>query len=198
MAIKKVTSYINDDGFEFTFEPIEDSLTIDKTKDGFEVRYLAHDPYPLSPEEDGDDNLFLVHYHRDFTITNPCITEDDLSNWYQGEKIPQEKDYHIFKVSALIHSGVRLSLVYSFSCVSGGWAPSHVGAILASKKEWKTKEKAVYCAEKLIEIWNQYLSDDVYICIKELYDSEKKQLGCDCVRGYYGYKEALEELKTFD
>lgn len=74
MAVKKIvkTTYIGTEeaeGFEFTFEPIEDSLTISKTAGGYEARYLVQDNADAgSLEDNGDDGLFLVGYHRDFTV----------------------------------------------------------------------------------------------------------------------------------
>lgn len=68
MKIKEVKHYISEDGFEFTFKPVEDTVTISKTETGFEARYLVRDNDTISPDEDGDDGLFLVGYHRDFTV----------------------------------------------------------------------------------------------------------------------------------
>jgi hypothetical protein len=91
------------------------------------------------------------------------VTEDDIREWYQGNKIPQMKEYWIFPVSAYIHSGVSLSLGNcSFPFDGGGWDTLHVGAVLCSKKEWKTSKKARKYAEGQIETWNDYLSGNVY------------------------------------
>lgn len=78
MGVKKVvtTSYIGQDehaGFTFNFEPVENSLTIEKVKDkksqaAYVARYLVRDDDARSPDEDGDDGLFLVGYHREFTV----------------------------------------------------------------------------------------------------------------------------------
>ncbi len=73
MKIKTVkhTQYISDEGFEFTFQPINDEVTITKTETGYEARYLAQDSDPMSPQEDGENALFLVGYHRDFHVEAP-------------------------------------------------------------------------------------------------------------------------------
>ena len=103
--------WVNEDGFEFTHCPIEDTLTITETETGYVAKYLTRDGNPWSPAEGGGDNedLFLVHYHRQCYIKNPLCSERDLRNWYRqdfsdyedeqtGEPltgIPQEAFSHI-------------------------------------------------------------------------------------------------------
>ncbi len=68
--------------FELVHEPVEDSITVTKTAEGWEVRYLVQDEAAEAPE--GDDNAFLVHYHRDFHVTRDnIVTRDDIANWYR-------------------------------------------------------------------------------------------------------------------
>lgn len=207
--IKKVvrTNFIDEDeGFIYTFEPIEDSLTIKETSEGFEVRYLVRDENPESPDTWEDDNLFLVNYHRDFDVRRDnVITQDEISSWYKSpffhDMIKKGSEtYWMFPLSCLVHSGIWLSLNHSFiSCDPGGWDTSHVGAVLVSKKEWKREKEALKAAENLVTEWNQYLSGDVYGIVKETYDTEKKQIDQQDIQdvwGFYGYKYALEALQT--
>jgi hypothetical protein len=209
-AIRSTVYRDTDEGFEYTFEPVEDSITITETPEGFEARYLVQDD-DAEPPEDGDA-LFLVNYHRDFEVhCDKIITKDDLVNWYRNNfdeykedpcdekevgKFPLAETYHIFPLSCLVHSGVWLSLHSSFSCDPGGWDTSHVGAILARKREWPEADKAYEAAEGLVETWNQYLTGDVYGIAKETYDKEKNQLEEESVWGFYGEKYALDALKT--
>jgi len=194
------TTYTSPEGFEFTFEPVEGTITVKKTKDGYEARYITRDMDAESPDSYGDDNLFLVNYHRDFDVRNDnIITEDDVRNLYQGEKISQEKDYWIFPVEAYIHSGVSLKLSPSNWQLPQGheqFDVSHVGLVLVSKKEFKSKKKAEKSAEGLVETWNMYLGNDVYGIIKETYTKEKGAGDQDSVWGFYGYKHALSAVKT--
>jgi len=202
-----------DEDFEYTFHPVEDSITITETEEGFEARYLVQDDNPFSPDEGGDDdNLFLVHYHRDFDVRrDKIITKDDLVNWYREDfdeykddptdenevgKFPLEATYHIFPVAAYIHGGVRLSLGSGSHFPDQNWDVSHVGAVLVSKDEWPDAGKARDAAEGLVETWNQYLSGDVYGIVKETYDKDKIQVDQESVWGFYGHKYALEALKT--
>jgi hypothetical protein len=194
-----------DEGLEYTFLPVDDSITVTETETGYEARYLvADDERADGPDERGDVNLFLVNYHRDFEVKRDAvIVEGDLANWYrkdfekyEGGKLPQAEEYHIFPLSCLIHSGVWLSLHRSFACDSGGWDTSHVGAVLVSRGEWPDEGKAYEAAAGLVETWNQYLTGDVYGIVKETYDKDKNQIDHDSVWGFYGYKYALEALKT--
>lgn len=201
-GIRKIVSerYVTKEGFEFSCEPIEDSISLKETKDGYEARYLSQDLDAESPDAWGDDHLFLVNYHRDFDVRNDnVIKEDDARAFYQGEKIPQQKDYWIFPVEAYIHSGVSLTLTSFKGMLPQGhyeFDTSRVGLVLVSKKEIKSEKKAKKLAEGLVTQWNQYLSGDVYCINKETYNKNKKQKDHDVVCGFYGMKEAETEMKT--
>jgi hypothetical protein len=190
------TWYTNEEGFKFQNEPIEDSLSIEKTNSGYIARYLVQDEDPQSPEN--DDGIILVHYHRDCWIeAKDVVSKDEIAAWYHGEKIKQEKEYHIFPVAAYIHSGVVLSVGDGGCFPDQRWDVSHVGAILVSKKEFRMRKSALEIAESQIKWWNQYLSGDAYGCIKETYANNKKPLDLDSCWGYYGYEDAKKELKNF-
>ena len=199
MAIhsRTTTRYYDDEGHNFTFQPIEDTLKIKKLKSGYEAKYLTHDENPESPDVWGDDAIFLVHYHRDFWVERKNkIREEELAELYRGEKIEQENEYRIYPVKAYIHSGVSLSLgTGGFGHDPGGWDTSHVGACLASKKEFPTKDKAEKACEALVEEWNQYLSGDVYCIVKDKLDKTKNIKDYDVTCGFYGEDYAKKELE---
>lgn len=209
MSIRKiVTTKWRDDEWkiDYMFEPIEDTIKLIKGDGGkFNVYYLTQDKDYESPDENpgawGDDGMFLVHYHRDFYIKREdVVTENDIQDWYQGKKIEQENDYHIFPVSALIHSWVWLSLGLrplinrGLAEDGGGWDTSHVGAVLVSKKEWETEEKAEKAAEGLVEAWNQSLSGDVYGVVVEYYNYGHERIDHDALWGCYGFDYAKKVL----
>ena len=202
MALKQKTRWVDEEGFEFIFRPTEDSIKIKKTKAGYEAFYITPDECPERPDSWGDNNLFLVHYHRDCWIVNDdVIKEDDVKNWYRqefdnydGGVFPCAEKYWIYAVSAYIHSGVRLSLNKTFFYDAQGWDTSHVGAVLVAKEEWPDEEKAKEAAEGMVEEWNQYLSGDVWCIVREKYDKKKNQLDYDVIGGFYGEKYALEAL----
>jgi len=200
MKIKTVvtTRYVGEDGFEFTFEPVEDTLIIGTTPKGYVARYLVQDDNPQSPDENDDNGLFLVNYHRDFDVRrDSIIVKQNVADYYGGEKIPQEDKYHIFNLSMLSHSGIWLSLNSSFACDGGGWDTSHVGLVLVSKKEWHKRDKACEAAESLVNEWNAVLSGDVYGCVVEYYDKNKKQINQESCWGFIGFEEAKAELRGF-
>lgn len=149
---------------------------------GFKIN-IYPDMDAQSPEDWMDDNFLLVHYHRDFQVErDKVITEDDIRAWYQGETIGQMKEYWLFPVAALIHSGVWLSLGQSFAADGGGWDTSHVGAVLAAKSEFPLQAKAFKAAEALIASWNDYLSGNIYGYMLEDGDGQE---GGGCW-GFYG------------
>ena len=232
MSIRKrtITSYIGEDehaGFEFTFEPIEDTITIEKTKVGYTARYLVRDDNPISPDEDGDDALFLVGYHRDFTVDGPRVyhklpdgvkrdpadkghlkvDREEARAIMRGGKYEDDsiheaardliKEYHIFGLEAYIHSGVALALSHEGNFCDRQWDVSQLGLVFVSKKYYRTNKKARKAALSLIENWNAYLSGDVYGCVREKYDKDKKQISEDSCGGFSGYIYAIEELKNF-
>jgi len=150
-----------------------------------------------SPEDWGEDGIFLVNYHRDFEVRrDEIITEDDVRTWYQGEKIKQQKNFFIFQLSMLSHSGVWLSLNSSFACDAGGWDTSRVGVVLVSKKEAKTKEKAVKLASGLIESWNDYLSGNVYGYVITGIEDSKILDSCWNFYGDFNKNGMIEEAKN--
>jgi hypothetical protein len=128
-----------------------------------------------SLNEDGDDSLFLVHYHGDFWIEpkdkdkRPLCSRNALGYIMTNNADDYDKEsaeailrlYHVFPVAAYIHSGVSLSLEGS-EFPDQQWDVSHVGAVLASKKEWRLRKSAYKCAASLVKSWNNYLSGNVY------------------------------------
>jgi len=204
--IKKIvtTRFVDEESRqEYQFEPVEDTISFSsiekggKGERGYVLKYLTLDQNPMSPDEFGDDCLFLVHYHRQFCIPNKEISEQQLAEIYH-KKEEETNDYYVFPVSAYIHSGVILSLGNHFGIDPGGWDTSHVGAIFASKKEWDNREKALSAAECLLKEWNHYLSGEVYCCVREKLDEEKVMDDYDIVGGFYGYEDAKEALKNDD
>ena len=155
-----------------------------------------------SPDEDGDDSLFLVHYHRQFQIEHKSvISEEDTREIYQGTDSVGRvaalgKKYHIFDVKALIHGGGHLSLgTGGFMEDPGGWDTSHVGLVLASKEEFPTWEQATKAAESLISTWNQYLSGDIYGYTVTGGDGRFEREPGSSVWGFYGTSAAIEAAK---
>ncbi len=204
MKTKTMTRTITrtDTGLELSHKPQDDDDVIVTEKDGkITLRYLVQDEDPRSPDEDGDDALFLVNYHRDFwVVADEFITKDTLAAWYNGEKIDQSKTYWIFRLGMYSHSGVCLQLEsLEFVGDTNHWDSSMVGAVLVSKKEWPRRAKAEKAARSLVKVWNNYLSGDVWGCVTDVFDAKTKErieAECESCWGYNDeYSKALESLK---
>jgi len=199
MKIRKETKIYADD-FEITFEPIEDTIEVEETKDGYKIKYLTYDYtgcdlvyYDLKQDED----VLLVNYHRDFNVERPeIISKEEVIDWYNTKKIPQEKKYFIFTLYCLIHSGIYLSIDGFNTNPYYGFDTSRVGIVLVSKKIAKNREKAREIARDHIDTWNKLLSGEVYCAVVETYNINKEHIDCDTIDEIVGYEKALEELKS--
>jgi hypothetical protein len=115
------------------------------------------------------------------------------------------KKYHVFGLEAYIHSGVSLALSREGNFPDRQWDVSQLGCVFAEIAEFgsggvefkNTREQSRLKALSLIKSWNYCLSGDVYGCVLETYDKNKKQIDQDSCWGFYGYEYAKEELKTF-
>jgi hypothetical protein len=193
--------YIGEKGFEFKYRPIENTINIKETPEGWEARYLVHDDgMDVDNPACESEAIFLVHYHRDFNVEHDnWIKKDEVRQIYAGEKTGHEKKYWLFPVSAYIHSGVCLRLgKTSFEFDPGGWDTSHVGLLLVSRQEWKTEAKARAAAQSHIDNWNAILSGEVYGLVVERYDKAKKQISENSCWGFVGTDYALKELEDFN
>lgn len=161
------------------------------------IKYKGHsidiyqDENYQSPDDWGDEEVFLVHYHKDFEVRrDDIVSKDEMIKWYNGEKIELTKQYHIFLVKAYIHSGVVLALEKSGRIFPDEqWDVSRCGCVLVSKKTAKIKAKAYKLAEGLIETWNDNLSGNVFGYMVDDKD------GCWGFYGDYDENGLIEEAK---
>lgn len=159
---------------------------------GVEIE-IEQDQYAESPDAWGNEDCFLVGYHRDFWVERKDIISKDVAvDIFRGEKNwgteQVTKKYWCFGLEAYIHSGVVLALSNCGDFPDRRWDVSQLGLVLIRKKECRLSKKARKIAEGLIETWNMYLSGDVWG-----YNIE--QFGDSCW-GYYGYDICLEEAKS--
>ena len=149
---------------------------------GYKIR-IREDEYADSPDDFGDDSLFLVYDHRQFSVKRKGFNVESIYHWMYAKEAVEFVDdvdgnyqeevdgyselnnYFLFKVEAYIHSGVSLSLFTGTKRCR--WDSSVSGYILASKSEFELEETARNAAEGLLETWNQYLSGDVWGFIVE-------------------------------
>jgi hypothetical protein len=149
-----------------------------------------------SPDDWGNEDLFLVYDHRQFTVRREGFEPIDI---YESESA-YEEEHWVFPVYAYIHSNVALSLNRNNYPFNDVWDVSSTGYILASKKEFETEEIAVKAAESLVKTWNQYLSGEVYGYIiekpKTTYSISKEEF--DKLDPYLLCRDIIEEFDTED
>ena len=205
-AVKSVHYVDTENHFRYTFEPIEESLTIKPTEEGFEVKYMTYDDHDgFSPNDEEDNGLFLVAYHNQFSVERKnFITQNQCAALFRNnvedeDYYPKQiaKDYHVFGLEAYIHSGVVLAISKEGNFCDRNWDVSQIGCVFASRKEWKTRVKAKQAALSLIKTWNQHLSGDVYGVVIEYFDKKKELINYDSCWGFCGYAETLKELPNF-
>lgn len=150
------------------------------THEGLVVK-IYQDQEAESPEQWGNEDLFLVGFHRQFSVVRPKLNRpDDIRGW--------SKNYHVFPLHAYIHGGVCLSL--------GEWRDpfdsGQVGFVLVKRLYcWKSKEKAEQAAKSLVDEWNMYLAGDVWgYVVEDVYGNE-----LDSCWGFYGQKDCIEQAK---
>ena len=144
-------------------------------KNGLTIK-IFQDDNPQSPEEWGDDSLFLVADHRDFYVTPPknSTTESVVKDY--------NKTHHVFGLEAYIHSGVVLALSREGNFPDRQWDVSQLGAVFVGKKDYPAKAQARKAALGLIESWNDALAGNVYGYVVE--DERKEHI--DSCWGFYG------------
>lgn len=149
------------------------------------------DEFCENPNQSGDNDLFLLSYHRDFWVEmDKVVTKAELLEAFEE---PKKSDvasrFHIFPIEAYIHSGVVLAFSKCGNFPDLQWDVSLVGAILADKKEFRNRKTAERAAISLLDMWNQYLSGDVYGYVVK--DPNGKEVDSCC--GFYGLDYAREE-----
>ena len=197
------TTYINEEGFNFVFEPIEDTLKIKKIKTGFEVKYLTCDIDPIDPFENSEGNGIFYHW-KDYG-------KEQLEKYCEllgydpdtREKI-KEDNLLAVRIDKYEHSQVYYSIAgegtqcrWDTSHNWAVWYPDNV--LLEELKRLKgnaRRKKCIEYARECCELFNQWNNGDVYCIVKETYNRNKEQINYDVVSGYYGYEYAQKALKT--
>lgn len=155
---------------------------------------IRQDESSESPDSCGNEELFLVFDHRQFSVKRKGFEPGDIYDYIMSLCHPDDEfdvedysDYYIYPVEAYIHSGVSLSLFEGTT--SSNWDSSVSGYILIKKNyvlefpniasDQDKTDKAYELANTLIEEWNQYLSGEVYGYIVEkpdiIYSITKKK-----------------------
>ena len=212
MTITKRITY-SSEGFDFTLEPIEDSIKVKKTKQGYEIRYLTSDLDPDSPRN--WDNLgTMVCFHKRYDLGDKTdLTSDNFDGWEELEDylVKEKKAVVIAPLYMYDHSGISIKIGDFYGCgLSQGHArfdSGQIGFIYVDeetlKKEYnvkkiskKIKDKARKVLEGEVDTYDEYVRGEVYTIVKETYYKNKEQLDYDCVGGYFGYNDSLKALET--
>jgi len=209
MGITKRVTYVNEEGFEFRFEPISDTLKITETKDGYEARYLISDNDPCDPRN--DDNIgVMVCFHKRYTLGDHdqkrngkyLVTEtsDQFQGWQELEAYLRKENHAVVVLPLYLydHSGISIR-TYKHG-YHANWDCGQVGFIYITKEKMKKEGMTKKQIEKYligeVETYDQYLQGDVYCIVCEKYNKDKEPIDYDTCGGYYGYEYAEKALAT--
>ena len=142
---------------------------------------LEQDEYCESPNEWGDNELFLLAKHREFDVSRKGFDIDEIFDHIKETNVWEWGKYRLLPLFAYIHSGINLST--SRVCQ---WDSSLVGLIFVSK-EFET-DKQDRLAGNLLSDWNTYLIGDVWGY--KILSKDDEQVDALC--GIYEYEEALK------
>jgi hypothetical protein len=161
-------------------------------KNGYKIT-IGEDTDATAPDDHADENAFLVTTrNRYFQVEGPGgetadTIGDNLEEW--------EKTHYVYKLNALIHSGVRLSIESDLKEYYMGFDSGQIGFVLVVRDESEIPHPFEY-AKGMVEEWNQYLSGDVWGFTIE--DGEENHI--DSCWGFYGFEycktEALENVPS--
>jgi len=123
-------------GFEFTFEPIEGSLVIEKTVSGYKAKYLTVDNDPMDPRTEFDNigNMFCEHGRYNIGDKHNYVF-GDFNSW-DDFKARIENDYNVALIYPLFlydHSGLRIRM-FPFN---DRWDSGQVGFVFVTKEKIK-------------------------------------------------------------
>lgn len=168
---------------------------------------ICRDDNPESPNEWGDEDLFLCGYHRDFT-TGPEgwkeVLQECVGKVMEGVDPTEVHDTHvIFPLRAYIHSGVALSLGAGGYPFNDQWDSCWVGAVVVKKDPEEFGGRPfVDVAQGLVNEWNQFLSGDVYGLqfYEQVHDPKSGEATAqfaevDSCWGFYGIDYARSEAR---
>lgn len=161
--------------------------TIETIKHRGKTICIYQDEDAQSPQEYGDNGMFLVAGHRDFYVGPP----GQERGFDVAQVIEDHRETHwVFPLEAYIHSGVALALSGEGNFPDRQWDVSQLGAVLCAKKEWRLQKSARRAALSYVQTWNQYLSGDVYGYVVDEGGADKS------CWGFYGLAYCITEAKS--
>ena len=159
--------------------------------------------YPFTPEEEENEDLFLVGFHREFSVEREGFEREvcaylmggdiwDIEDEERAKEI--KKEYHCFGLEAYIHGMVNLSLSYEGNYPDRGWDVSQLGVVFVKRRKGLTRDKARDMARDLVKYWNDLLSGNIHAFVVEK-DGEV----IDSCGGFVGddmFKDMIEEAQS--
>lgn len=112
---------------------------------------ISYDECACSPDEWGEDAGFIVACHRQ------CSVNSDRRGEVERMLEMKDGEFTVFPLSAYIHGGVHLIL----GSVARNWDTGQVGWVVVRNSEFPP-EKREFAAKSLVDVWNIYLSGDVW------------------------------------
>lgn len=195
------TKYIDEkEGFEYQFEPIEDTIKIKKTKAGYEARYLIQENDPQDPRE--DENLgTMVCFHKRYTLGDKTdLTSKQFNGWEELEAYLYKEKKAVAVLPLYMHDHSGISIATFRHGQHASWDCGQIGFIYATKEDIKRigikKSQVEKSLLHEVKIYNQYVQGDCYCLVKETYNKNKKYITHDTVGGYGGIEYATKALKT--
>jgi hypothetical protein len=158
---------------------------------------LIQDMDAMNPRGGFDNAGKMVCWHRRYELGDKhnFSSNQDFQDWWEDNG----KGGVILPLALMDHSGLSMWVGSGPSVFDpGGWDSGQVGWIYATKEtiesEWgkdkKAREQAKKYLEGEVEVYNCYLTGDVYGYVLEGPEGE-----IDSCWGFYGHKDAEEEAK---
>ncbi len=194
--------------FDIMFDPVE--YKVEKTQEGYNIKYIAVDNEPESPRQ-CDNFGTMICFHRKYSIGDEHSYRRERFNSWEELKSAIEENEDVGVILPLYlydHSGITMK-TYPFNDI---WDSGQVGFIFVTKdkiiEEFKGSDSGenitnemLDIAKKILEgevaLYDHYLTGDVYRLVNEKFDKDRQRVDSDIVSGYYGLERAREELKTF-
>jgi len=156
---------------------------------GFNIN-IYYDSDPINPRAEWDNFGAMVCFHSRYNLGD----NHDFSSPEDFEEFAKENKLIILPLYLYDHSGITIS-TGPFSCP---WDSGQVGWFYVeeekAKKEWgwkvltkERREKIVKYLEGEVEVYDQYLTGQVYGYIIEPKDENSKIECDDSCWGFYGY-----------
>lgn len=207
MNIRQITTYENDDGFQFTYQPIDDTIRITENENGYEISYLTYDTDPQNPRE-WDNMGKMICFHKKYTLGDKHDeTPENFNGWtdLRNYLIKEKNASVILPLFLYDHGQISISAAGDTYPYNDRWDAGQVGFIYCTDEDIKNglgaHDKPDYERAKKILLgevgtYNEFLTGDVYAVVREIYDKNKKRLDHDAVYGYHGFNESLSELNA--